>query len=67
MVPRRLVNLSKTRQWLCTEGDLRNLYDDSEDEDGIEVDIEDMNTPDREWHSEQVEEGEEVVLVPLRF
>lgn len=64
---RSQVILSKTRQWLCTEGDTRDLYDDIEDEegegeDGIEVSIEDMNEPDGEWHSEHVG-GEEVVLV----
>lgn len=63
---RRLIEqsrLSKTRQWLCMEGERRDTYEDEEDEeddgeDMIEVGFEDMDKLDGEWEVEETSGGE---------
>jgi hypothetical protein len=63
---RRLIEqsrLSKTRQWLCMEGDRRYAYDDEEDdEDTMEVGFEDIGKLDGEWEVEEVSGGEVVCI-----
>jgi hypothetical protein len=56
--------LSKTRQWLCMEGDRRYTYED-EDEDNentMEVGLEDRDNLDGEWEVEEVPGGEVVCI-----
>ncbi|KAL5610538.1 hypothetical protein FOBRF1_006655 [Fusarium oxysporum] len=53
------LQLSKTRQWSCMEGDKRDTYEDSdeEDEDTIEVDLGDVEEFNGEWDAENFVEG----------
>ncbi|KAH7109332.1 hypothetical protein EDB81DRAFT_672863 [Dactylonectria macrodidyma] len=61
-LPSRLIEplqLSKTRQWSCMEGDRRDAYEDSdeEDEDIIEVDLGDVEEFNGEWDAKDFVEG----------
>ncbi|PNP58759.1 hypothetical protein FNYG_15037 [Fusarium nygamai] len=52
------LQLSKTRQWSCMEGDKRDTYEDSdEEEDTMEVDLEDVEEFNGEWDAEDFVEG----------
>ena len=53
------LQLSKTRQWSCTEGDRRDAYEDEGDdeEDVIEVDFEDAENLGDGWTATESEEG----------
>ncbi|KAH7114711.1 hypothetical protein B0J13DRAFT_572942 [Dactylonectria estremocensis] len=53
------LQLSKTRQWSCMEGDRRDAYEDSdeEDEDTIEVDLGDVEEFNGEWDVEDFAGG----------
>ncbi|KAH7165141.1 hypothetical protein DER46DRAFT_357125 [Fusarium sp. MPI-SDFR-AT-0072] len=54
------LQLSKTRQWSCMEGDKRDTYEDDsdeEDEDIIEVDLWDVDEFIGEWDAEDSVEG----------
>ncbi|GFP54351.1 hypothetical protein TASIC1_0003073000 [Trichoderma asperellum] len=53
------LQLSGTRRWTCMEGDKRDMYEDSddEDEDTIEVDLGDVEELDGEWDAEDFGEG----------
>ncbi|SPJ74761.1 uncharacterized protein FTOL_04492 [Fusarium torulosum] len=54
------LQLSKTRQWLCTEGEKREIYEDDsdeEDEGAIEVDLGDVEELNGEWDAEEFVEG----------
>ncbi|PNP58765.1 hypothetical protein FNYG_15027 [Fusarium nygamai] len=54
------LQLSKTRQWSCMEGDKRDTYEDDsdeEDEDTIEVDLGDVEEFNEEWDTEDSVEG----------
>ncbi|KAH6974921.1 hypothetical protein EDB80DRAFT_312794 [Ilyonectria destructans] len=56
------LQLSKTRQWSCMEGDKRYAYEDEEDdeeedEDMIEVDFGDVEELNGEWDVEDFVEG----------
>ncbi|EXK79187.1 hypothetical protein FOQG_16177 [Fusarium oxysporum f. sp. raphani 54005] len=54
------LQLSKTRQWSCMEGDKRDTYEDDsdeEDEDAIEVDLGDVEEFNGEWDAEDFVEG----------
>jgi hypothetical protein len=54
------LQLSKTRQWSCMEGDKRDTYEDDsdeEDEDIMEVDLGDVEEFNGEWDAEDFVEG----------
>ncbi|PNP59953.1 hypothetical protein FNYG_14715 [Fusarium nygamai] len=54
------IQLSKTRQWSCMEGDRRDAYEDDsdeEDEDTIEVHLGDLEEFNGEWVTEDFVEG----------
>ncbi|KAK6709702.1 hypothetical protein SNK04_010654 [Fusarium graminearum] len=54
------LQLSKTRQWSCMEGDKRDTYEDDsdeEDEDTIEVDLGDVEEFNGEWDAGDSAEG----------
>lgn len=53
------LQLSGTRRWTCMEGDKRDMYEesDNEDEDTIEVDLGDVEEFDGEWDAEDFGEG----------
>ncbi|PNP82362.1 hypothetical protein FNYG_04297 [Fusarium nygamai] len=53
------LQLSRTRQWSCMEGDKRDTYEDSdeEDEDTMEVDLGDVEEFNGEWDAEDFVEG----------
>ncbi|RKK82833.1 hypothetical protein BFJ68_g17508 [Fusarium oxysporum] len=54
------LQLSKTRQWSCMEGNKRDTYEDGsdeEDEDTIEVDLGDVEEFTGEWDAEDSVEG----------
>ncbi|KAJ4047519.1 hypothetical protein NW761_007424 [Fusarium oxysporum] len=54
------LQLSKTRQWSCMEGDKRDTYEDDsdeEDEDIIEVDLGDVEEFNGDWDAEDSVEG----------
>ncbi|KAF5616434.1 hypothetical protein F25303_13525 [Fusarium sp. NRRL 25303] len=54
------LQLSKTRQWSCMEGDKRDTYEDDsdeDDEDTVEVDLGDVDEFNEEWDAEDSVEG----------
>lgn len=53
------LQLSKSRQWSCIEGDRRDAYEDEDDddEDAIEVDIKDAEKLGDGWTAAESEEG----------
>ena len=53
------LQLSKTRQWFCTEGDRRDAYEDDgdDDEDVIEVEVGEAESLGDGWTAAESEEG----------
>ncbi|KAL9572094.1 hypothetical protein ACKAV7_003811 [Fusarium commune] len=53
------LQLSKTRQWSCMEGEKRDTYEDSdeEEEDTMEVDLGDVEEFNGDWDAENFVEG----------